>query len=445
MSVQRRGAAFAVFAAVVLAFSSAADAGWGWFANSAGGYGSAGYGSVGYGSLGYSSAGYGSAGYGSGGWGARRSWGGSWGGYGSAGYTRVAYGSAGYGSAGYASAGYASAGYGSGGWGSHGGRVGLFRRHHARAVHGSRGGWGSYGGGHYVSYGSVGYASGGSHGYGSAGSHVSYSHGSYGSVGSSVSYAAPVCESSTSVVTESYSVPMEAGVVQESAACCGGETLSGTVMEGTVVEGVPVEQAAPATEMKVDEGAASEKADEPTPTTDDDEASLDADATMISVMVPEDADVYVNGYRTQSGGMRRRFVSSGLQAGRKYAFEVRVVAQRDGREVSDSQVLQVMAGERNELAFNLPTTTEVESTLTLHVPENAEVTLAGSPTRIGGATRVFRTTRLSANETWDNYTVQVSWEDHGQTLTRSKSITLVGGEARELSFGSEDTAVAMNK
>ncbi len=447
MSVQRWGAAVVALAIVAMAFSSPAQAGWGWYANSGGGYGSGGYGSGGYGSGGYGSGGswggsrgYGmrSVGYGSGGYGS----GGSWGGYTTV-RRSVGYGSGGYGSGGYGSGGYGSGGYGSGGWGR-GGLMGRFAAHHRGHSYGSGGSWGSYGGGYSVGYGSSGY---GSSGYSSAGGYGSSGYAqSYGTV----SYQAN-CYQAASVVSEpSYSMPVETSMSYESSSnCCGGDgVVSGSVMdgsavEGTVVEGVPLESAAPAEASKTDAGAG-EKVDAPTPASDD-EASLSSDSTLISVAVPADAEVFVNGYRTRSSGEARRFISSGLEAGKAYEFEVRAVAQRGDREVNDVKKLRVTAGDRTHVAFDFAQAEDVESTLTLHVPENAQVVLAGTLTRIGGTTRVYRTTSLDTDETWDNYTVQVSWEVDGQKVSREKSLTLVGGKSLELSFESDDAAIAMSR
>ena len=46
-------------------------------------------------------------------------------------------------------------------------------------------------------------------------------------------------------------------------------------------------------------------------------------AGLLSVWVPEDAKVYVNGHLTKSLGSYRQFLSNGLTPGLSYKFEIR--------------------------------------------------------------------------------------------------------------------------
>ena len=69
------------------------------------------------------------------------------------------------------------------------------------------------------------------------------------------------------------------------------------------------------------------------------------------MLVPEDAIVYVNGYRTKQRGEVRSFAA--LVVGEAYSFEIRVVALRDGERFEDVQTTVLTAGETTALAFNL--------------------------------------------------------------------------------------------
>jgi uncharacterized protein (TIGR03000 family) len=86
----------------------------------------------------------------------------------------------------------------------------------------------------------------------------------------------------------------------------------------------------------------------------------------------------------------------------------------------------------------------VETTLTIHVPADAKVRLAGSDTTSLGATRVFTTGHLAAGKTWEGYRVLVTTNRDGQELTKEKVVTLRGGEALELRFDFSETLVASN-
>ena len=75
-------------------------------------------------------------------------------------------------------------------------------------------------------------------------------------------------------------------------------------------------------------------------------------AGIIKMLVPEDAIVYVNGYRTKQKGALRTFAAKNLEYGETYAFEIRVVENRDGRFYEDVQTTILAPGDSAALAFN---------------------------------------------------------------------------------------------
>lgn len=80
--------------------------------------------------------------------------------------------------------------------------------------------------------------------------------------------------------------------------------------------------------------------------------SVPANSALLSVAVPQDARVYVNGKLTQTPGAQRQFVSHGLLDGYNYTYEMRVVVTRNGQELSDTQVVRVRAGQVRDLSFD---------------------------------------------------------------------------------------------
>jgi uncharacterized protein (TIGR03000 family) len=298
------------------------------------------------------------------------------------------------------------------GWGSFGGSGGSYGSWGGSGgSYGSGGGWGfrrrARGWGSYGSYGSYG-SSGGSYGsYGSYGS----SGGSYGSYGgySSYGYGAPV---------------VNRGVVIESG--------SGEVYR----DAAPTQsyEAAP-TDAPLDESA---------PAMPDNNTDVDTNlSALLTVDVPNAAIVYVNGYRTRSAGTHRRFLSSRLQQGETYAFEVRAVLNHDGREVGKTKVVTLARGQRRNIDFSELASAETDvTTVKLHVPEDAVVTLAGQPTRVQGATRVFSTDRLAAGQTWDDYVVRVAFVRDGREVIRERTLTVRAGEVHEVNFDVDETRLA---
>jgi uncharacterized protein (TIGR03000 family) len=76
---------------------------------------------------------------------------------------------------------------------------------------------------------------------------------------------------------------------------------------------------------------------------------------LLSIHVPPDAVVRINGEKTSQGGPRREFLSSGLSPGRRYTFVV--TAQwtgPQGQAVQLEQRIQVQGGERRSVDFLTP-------------------------------------------------------------------------------------------
>lgn len=168
------------------------------------------------------------------------------------------------------------------------------------------------------------------------------------------------------------------------------------------------------------------------------------DTASLILNVPEGAQVLVNGDETTSTGTTRTYFSRGLLDGRQYKYAIRVLRGEGDEAAEQTKTVYLTGGTRSRLAFDdlavaspvipvsLETPAEVETTLRLHVPSDAKVTLGGNPTTILGALRTYRTTNLPAGETWQDYRIQASVERDGRRLTAEKTIILSGGETRDV-------------
>lgn len=324
----------------------------------------------------------------------------------------------------------AQAGWGSHGWsyGSHGGSHGSWGSYSSYGSHGSQGSHGSHG-----SYGSLGchgkvrhYGHGGFasrwyfrhhatryHRFGCWGSHGgswgSYgSHGLHGSFGSTGSHGTVVSSCGSSGGSVIYSDPVQkGGVIQE-----GGEML---------------EQQKPAVDAEV------------TPMS----TQVDrADATL-TIHVPADSKLFVNGLQTKATGEERKFVSRGLEKGFQYTYEVRVEAERNGELVSDIRTVKMTAGQNLDVTLNPQPLEQVASTtVEVHVPADAKVYLAGTLTKSTGPVRVFKTSKLKTGESWDDYRVRIELNEGGRVVTKEKTIRLVGGDSKVVRFNADEPHVA---
>ena len=338
------------------------------------------------------------------------SWGSSGGSYGSSGGSYGSWGSSG---GSYGSWGSSGGSYGS--WGSSGGPIrrlvrAVRARRHYYHVHyhyssgGSYGSWGSSGG----SYGSWG-SSGGSYGsWGSSGG----SHGSYGSHGGVHVYH-----------------------------------YEGAPQDGVEVQDLDQQpQAQP-------EGNGDNPPQPPAETPEEDSPQAgyapDGRSVMLSVRLPADAKVFVNGKPTTSTGAFRTYISRNLEPGRKYAYEVRAEVVRDGKKLARTKLVRLPAGRGVNLSFDFgaPQTarrsepSKKVTKLILHVPAEAKVVLAGQETRSTGTRREFSTTRLDRGQ-WANYPVRVEIDRDGQTEVRELSVSLAAGETKEISVDFDTPQVA---
>ena len=168
----------------------------------------------------------------------------------------------------------------------------------------------------------------------------------------------------------------------------------------------------------------------------------DARSALLTVSVPADARVYVNGKATSSTGSFRQYISPSLSQGGAYTYEVRVEATRVGQVVGQTQTVQLRAGETQNLAFNLDQSRAVETSLTLQVPQDAIVVLAGEATTATGAVRTYKTKTLTSGQAWPDYSIQVSVVRNGQLVTQEKTIRLIGGRQESLRFSFGDQQVA---
>jgi uncharacterized protein (TIGR03000 family) len=73
---------------------------------------------------------------------------------------------------------------------------------------------------------------------------------------------------------------------------------------------------------------------------------------VLTIRVPHDAKVTINGTPTKSLGSVRQYSCDGLLPGSAYKFEVKAEVVREGKVVTDTQTVSLTAGERSRVAFS---------------------------------------------------------------------------------------------
>ncbi|GAB6165541.1 hypothetical protein JCM19992_15410 [Thermostilla marina] len=80
---------------------------------------------------------------------------------------------------------------------------------------------------------------------------------------------------------------------------------------------------------------------------------------ILTVYVPVDAKVTINGYETRSTGTRREYVSLGLKQGLEYRYEITAEIVRDGKRLVEKRAVVLTAGEKEGVAFSFEQATSV--------------------------------------------------------------------------------------
>jgi len=213
-------------------------------------------------------------------------------------------------------------------------------------------GWG-YSYGYYAPYYSVGYGYGYGYGYGCgySGCYSSYSYGcgwgcGYSSWGCcSTCYSSPCCCYDTCCTYDP---------------CCGTTVVNSAPVQAApnvptkaAPESAPADPApmdtppAPATEpFRVDPNPATDPYGRGTNT-----GPTAASSGVLTVWVPYDAKVTINGHQTTSVGSQRQFVSHGLTPGLSYKYVIHAEVIRDGKPVSEDRTVVLTAGDQSSVAF----------------------------------------------------------------------------------------------
>ena len=72
---------------------------------------------------------------------------------------------------------------------------------------------------------------------------------------------------------------------------------------------------------------------------------------LLSVRVPANATVWLNGDQTTQTGPRREYISSGLTPGKTYTFEIQAQWEQNGKVMNFKKKVPVQGGERRTVDF----------------------------------------------------------------------------------------------
>ena len=72
---------------------------------------------------------------------------------------------------------------------------------------------------------------------------------------------------------------------------------------------------------------------------------------LLTIYVPYEAKITINGLPTQSTGSRRQYALFGLQPGLNYQYEIHAEIVREGKIVEENKTVTVTAGQQESVAF----------------------------------------------------------------------------------------------
>lgn len=165
-------------------------------------------------------------------------------------------------------------------------------------------------------------------------------------------------------------------------------------------------------------------------------------SAVLNLLLPADAQVYINEKLTRTAGEKRSYVSRNLKPSSDYHYQVKAVVVRDGQEIIRTQLVTIEAGTSETVEFDFDTAPV--TTLAINVPEDAKIKLCGKETAAKGDLRHFATSKLEPGMTWQDYTVEVTVQRAGKTVRQEKKLDLLAGEtyALDFEFDSADEKIA---
>jgi uncharacterized protein (TIGR03000 family) len=129
--------------------------------------------------------------------------------------------------------------------------------------------------------------------------------------------------------------------------CCGNDTSTPTPPAPAA------NQPTPAQKPVIDPPALpGDQAPTPAPEPAKSSATSNGSSGTLSVYVPDDAKVQINGRDTHSTGSYRQYVSHGLKDGLSYKYVIRAEVVRNGQAVEDTRTVILTAGQTTAVAFD---------------------------------------------------------------------------------------------
>lgn len=158
----------------------------------------------------------------------------------------------------------------------------------------------------------------------------------------------------------------------------------------------------------------------------------------VVVSLPEDAKLFANGQLTALTSGLRDFNTPNLERGRDFQYTMQIEYVRDGKTITDSQVVKVRAGAVSVVEFADPSKPElVASTVKVNLPEGAKL-FVDDQAREMPASKEFLTPRLQKGSEYA-YNFRAELTKEGKTHTQNQRVVFKAGEPISVDFSEMNT------
>jgi uncharacterized protein (TIGR03000 family) len=169
------------------------------------------------------------------------------------------------------------------------------------------------------------------------------------------------------------------------------------------------------------------------------------DQARVIVHLPADAKLFANGQPTNLASAERQFFTPSLATGHDYQYTMKVEYIRDGKTITDSQVVKVRAGTVASVDFvdqaastvavipvDRSNAELVASKVTVIAPANAKI-FVGNTQELPAGAKEFTTPKLAKGKEY-TYHFRAELTKNGAKQTQTQRVAFKAGDAVEVDF-----------
>ncbi len=164
------------------------------------------------------------------------------------------------------------------------------------------------------------------------------------------------------------------------------------------------------------------------------------DQARVIVRLPGDAKLYANGHLTTLTSGERDFTTPSLEKGRDFQYAMKIEYVRDGKTITDNQVVKVRAGEVSLVSFVDQARAEtVTSKVTVNLPQGAKLFVEDQPRNLPVGVKEFQTPQLQKGVEY-TYSFRAELVKDGKTVAKTQRVMFKAGEPVNVDFTDMETS-----